>query len=624
MTNTFLTNFLTNGFSHSRRDRSRNRFSMRRLRLENIENRLYLSASPLTITVTSSADSGPGTLREAIASASPGDTIQFARSVHNITLTSGELLVSKNLTVQGPGTGALTISGNGASRVFDISGPANVNIADLTVSNGEVTTTAVSNIADWGGAGILNNGATLALVDVTFSNNTAVGVPGQDEFGGGLFNDGGTATVSLCAFTNNRVTGAGSLDNIGGSAGGAIDNLEGGTLTVVNSDFRNNSVVSADGLGYYALGGAIENDAWTGTTGDGTAPSIPSTVIVTHCTFQDNQAQAGTEGSTNGGAVENEGAGSRMTLNECQINGNSALGGANGVDNFGQGDGGGVMNTSIMVISSCTITNNRAVSGANPTPSANDSFAGAASGGGVLNGGNLIISNSTVSGNLAQGGASSSGPGGDAFGGGISSQYPGSTLSATDCQITDNRAVGGLGGTGEPLGLGGAAGVGAGGGIDVSGDDSATLVGCIIRGNLAQGGQGVSGNNGGAGVGGGLELGNQALFAQTSPSQATVIDCKIVDNLALGGQGAQGANGGDALGGGMANLGGCTATLTASTFDGNAAVGGTEGWGGASDGQGLGGGIYSDQANGATLNTNAIDYVMLNFASTGGNNIYST
>ena len=75
--------------------------------------------SPLT--VTSGADSGPGSLRQAIADAAPGDTIVFAKNVHNITLTSGELDITKNLDIEGPGSNKLTISGNDHSRVFDIS-----------------------------------------------------------------------------------------------------------------------------------------------------------------------------------------------------------------------------------------------------------------------------------------------------------------------------------------------------------------------------------------------------------------------------------------------------------------------------------------------------------------------
>jgi len=54
-----------------------------------------------TNTVTNLADNGPGTLRQLIADASPGDTIDFAVT-GTITLTSGELVIHTNLTIERP------------------------------------------------------------------------------------------------------------------------------------------------------------------------------------------------------------------------------------------------------------------------------------------------------------------------------------------------------------------------------------------------------------------------------------------------------------------------------------------------------------------------------------------
>ena len=72
---------------------------------------LLLSATDApaaTITVTNGNDSGSGSLRHAILDASPGDTINFAPSVTTVTLTSGELVIDKNLTITGPGANRLT------------------------------------------------------------------------------------------------------------------------------------------------------------------------------------------------------------------------------------------------------------------------------------------------------------------------------------------------------------------------------------------------------------------------------------------------------------------------------------------------------------------------------------
>lgn len=67
--------------------------------------------------VTNTDDSGPGSLRQALADANDGDTINFAVA-GTIGLTSGELLVDKSITISGPGAENLAVNGNAKSRVF--------------------------------------------------------------------------------------------------------------------------------------------------------------------------------------------------------------------------------------------------------------------------------------------------------------------------------------------------------------------------------------------------------------------------------------------------------------------------------------------------------------------------
>src|SRR6266436_1213282 len=59
-------------------------------------------------TVTSTADDGPGSLRTAISDAAAGETITFAVT-GVITLTSGELLITNDLIISGPGASLLTV-----------------------------------------------------------------------------------------------------------------------------------------------------------------------------------------------------------------------------------------------------------------------------------------------------------------------------------------------------------------------------------------------------------------------------------------------------------------------------------------------------------------------------------
>jgi hypothetical protein len=96
-----------------------------------------LLAHGATITVTNTNDSGPGSLRQALAIANDGDTITFAVS-GTIGLTSGELLVDKNVTIEGPGAAALAVDGTANSRVFHIALFKNVTVSGLTIANGYV------------------------------------------------------------------------------------------------------------------------------------------------------------------------------------------------------------------------------------------------------------------------------------------------------------------------------------------------------------------------------------------------------------------------------------------------------------------------------------------------------
>ena len=104
-------------------------------------------AHAATLTVTNNNNSGPGSLRQAIADANSGDTITFDPGIlpGTITLTSGSyLIVDKDLTIDGPGASDLAIDGNNASRVFLISG-GTVAISDVTIQNGSVSETAAES-----------------------------------------------------------------------------------------------------------------------------------------------------------------------------------------------------------------------------------------------------------------------------------------------------------------------------------------------------------------------------------------------------------------------------------------------------------------------------------------------
>src|SRR5207253_174398 len=122
------------------------------------------------ITVISTADSGPGTLRDAIATAPSGSTIDFAVT-GTIVLTNGELLINKDLVITGPGAATLAVQRSMASgtpdfRIFHLTAGSTV-ISGLTVSNGR----------DLSGAGIQNED-TLVLRGMAISGNVVTNISG--------------------------------------------------------------------------------------------------------------------------------------------------------------------------------------------------------------------------------------------------------------------------------------------------------------------------------------------------------------------------------------------------------------------------------------------------------------
>ena len=116
---------------------------------------LVLSLSALgapqadALVVTNTDDSGPGSLRQALADTPSDGIVTFASGLGQITLTSGSLVITKNLTITGLGAANLAISGNSASRVFVVREGVTATIQGVTIRDGHSTDVD-------GGGGILN------------------------------------------------------------------------------------------------------------------------------------------------------------------------------------------------------------------------------------------------------------------------------------------------------------------------------------------------------------------------------------------------------------------------------------------------------------------------------------
>jgi hypothetical protein len=256
-----------------------------------------------TITVTSTNDSGPGTLRNALASANNGDTIDATGVSGAIQLESGQLLVSTSAAILGPGSGTLEVEGGGG-RVFDISPGQNVIIAGLTIANGHATGSFPTNA----GGGILNDHATLTVSNCVVGTN-------QATYGGGIYNFGEYYGNGSVRVINSSVSDNESVYEGGGIYNDSEYNTDGGaSLTLTNSTLSGNFTYTS------SYGGGIYNDASAGK----------ATVTVSASTLGDNLAHAG-------GAIYNyaeQGIGS-VTVSASTLQFNTAAYGG-GIYNFGE------------------------------------------------------------------------------------------------------------------------------------------------------------------------------------------------------------------------------------------------------------------------------------------------
>lgn len=206
-----------------------------------------------TITVSSTADSGPGSLRRALGSVCLGGTVALDPSLagQTISLTSGPLTLDKNVSIDGSAAPGAAVNGGGTDRVLIVNAGVTASVKGLTLTNGYGFQLA---------GGVLNNG-NLTLDHVTVSNNTMTTNAGDFWQGGGGIYSGDGASLSLVDST--------VADNHAGWSGGAIYAFFNTTTSIVRSTISGN--VSNDvGGAIRSLGNmTIENSTISGNTATG-------------------------------------------------------------------------------------------------------------------------------------------------------------------------------------------------------------------------------------------------------------------------------------------------------------------------------------------------------------------
>ncbi|HUH08811.1 MAG TPA: carbohydrate binding domain-containing protein [Egibacteraceae bacterium] len=207
-------------------------------------------AAPSEAVVTTAANSGPGSLRSAIAGVSAGGVITFdpALAGETITLASGALTIGKDLTIDASGAPGLRISGNNTSRVFVVDSGVSAEISHVEVVDGLGAVQA---------GGIRNNG-TLTLDHVTVAGNAVTGGGDFTDGGGGIYNGDGAALNLI----DSTVSG-----NSSGWVGGGIYSFFNSTTNIIRSTISANTSADVAG-GLRILGDAqIVNSTISGNTG---------------------------------------------------------------------------------------------------------------------------------------------------------------------------------------------------------------------------------------------------------------------------------------------------------------------------------------------------------------------
>ena len=167
-----------------------------------------------TLTVTTIADAGPGSLRAALQEASQstqphrivfGEADGPFRTPQIIELSAPLPEVRGRVEIDGFISGLLwkaygvTISGAGKHRVFEVAPGGDLRVSGVTISDGRADT----------GAGILNHGR-LVVEGVTMVSNQA------DDAGGAVANQGGTAFLINSTAVTNRAARGGAVANLAG------------------------------------------------------------------------------------------------------------------------------------------------------------------------------------------------------------------------------------------------------------------------------------------------------------------------------------------------------------------------------------------------------------------------
>ena len=457
-----------------------------------------LSAAP--VQVTSTADSGAGSLRDAILQVNDGaaaNSIQFTVS-GTITLASSLPLIGKNITLIDPNGNAVTINGQSLYQAFAFQPTANATVG----ATGSFTVMDAASIGGNGGSGGSNGGG------------------GALGAGGGIFvASDASATIKGVSFTGcfahggNGGTSAGA--DLGGAGGGGMSGGTGGSCNGPGAPFFGGG---GGGGGYGGTGGTgvLGGGGGGGILFSGGSASTSTNLGGGGGGSDTNPGQPGSSGNT-GGNGGNDFAG-----NVGGMGGTTGSAGGSGTGNGGGGGGGG--------------------NGAGNAGAGGNSALGAGGGGASGDDNGAAGGNST---GFGGGGGAGGGPGPTGANGGNGGNFGGGGGGSLITSSATPGGNGGFGGGGGGTGgvtpalttaMVGNGGFGAGGGGGYSGTSSSGQGGF----SAGAGGGANSSGGGGAALGGTIFVGAGGTLTIEDPFQPSITSATST--------GGTGANSGTASG----------------------------------------------------------------------------
>lgn len=234
-----------------------------------------IASDGIAVMVTSTNDSGAGSLRQVMSFLPTGSTVTFAASLagKTILLTSGELMGDKDLVIDASALpGGVRIDGNHASRVFEVALNKTLRLKYLTIAN-------AYSVGPGGAVAATGAGASIFATNCLFLSNTARGGDGNNRgggsnggpggggagLGGALFHNGLTLVLDNCQFIGNSALGG----NGGNGDGNSFNDDSGGNGGDPNAGVGGPAGAAGGAGGFGGGGGGGAGSFGTGYSGGG-------------------------------------------------------------------------------------------------------------------------------------------------------------------------------------------------------------------------------------------------------------------------------------------------------------------------------------------------------------------